>query len=75
METEKLIDDLINQIVQGQTTNAQNSFDALISSKLQTALDDKKIEVAQSIYNTDSSNSEEEEEEEINPELEHTNES
>lgn len=67
METADIINNMIDKIIQGDNTNAQEDFEALISSKLQTAIDDKKKEVAQSIYGSTEISSEEDgnDEEEI----------
>ena len=59
METADIINNMIDKIIQGDNTNAQEDFEALISSKLQTAIDDKKKEVAQSIYGSTEISSEE----------------
>lgn len=65
MDTAEIINNMIDKIIQGDNTNAQEDFEALISSKLQTAIDDKKVEVAQSIYGTSDASIEDEEEVEI----------
>lgn len=59
METADIINNMIDKIIQGDNTNAQEDFEALISSKLQTAIEDKKKEVAQSIYGSSEISSEE----------------
>lgn len=78
MEHNEVINSLIDKIIQGQTSDAKDDFEAVISSKLQQALDNKKIEVAQSIYPSSEISSEEEieddEQENENPELETTSE-
>lgn len=65
MDTAEIINNMIDKIIQGDNTNAQEDFEALISSKLQTAIDDKKVEVAQSIYGPSDASIEDEEEVEI----------
>ena len=64
METADIINNMIDKIIQGDNTNAQEDFEALISSKLQTAIEDKKKEVAQSIYGTSEISSEEDDNDE-----------
>lgn len=51
MEQSELIDQMINDIMDDKNTEAGDAFQHLISSKLNDALEAKKIEVAQSIYN------------------------
>ena len=41
---------MIDDIIDGNNTEARDSFDAAISNKLTDALDAKKIELAQSVY-------------------------
>lgn len=41
---------MIDDIIDGNNTDARDSFDAAISNKLTDALDVRKIELAQSIY-------------------------
>jgi hypothetical protein len=50
METTEVIDTMINKIEAGDNVGAQDDFAALISTKLQTAIEVKKQEIAQSIY-------------------------
>lgn len=65
MDTNELINNLINNITDGEQTKAQEDFEAIISSKLQAAIDSKKLEVAQSIYgNKEAEETEEPEEDE-----------
>ncbi len=52
---------MIDDIIDGNNTDAKDSFETIISNKLTDALDAKKIEIAQAIY----SKEKEEEEEEI----------
>lgn len=53
MEHSEIISNMIDKIIQGDNVSAKEDYEALISSKLQAALDDKKVEVAQSIYGSD----------------------
>ena len=43
--------DLINAIASGKTSDANNTFNDLMSSKLNAAIDAKKIEIANDTYN------------------------
>ncbi len=50
MDTKDIINKMIDDIIDGNNTDAKDSFEAAISNKLTDALDSKKIEIAQSIY-------------------------
>ncbi len=50
MDTKDIINKMIDDIIDGNNTDAKDSFEAAISNKLTDALDAKKIEIAQSIY-------------------------
>ena len=43
--------DLINALANGKTSDANNTFNDLMSSKISAALDAKKIELANDVYN------------------------
>lgn len=43
--------DLINALANGKTSNANNVFNDLMASKLNSAIDAKKIELANDVYN------------------------
>ena len=43
--------DLINALANGKTSDANNTFNDLMSSKISVALDAKKIELANDVYN------------------------
>jgi|TARA_R110000868_G_scaffold407461_2_gene688938 hypothetical protein len=58
METSKFIDDLIA----GNSAEAKDSLNDLLSQKAFAALEDRKIEIAQSIYTNQDSEDEEGEE-------------
>ena len=58
METSKFIDDLIA----GNSAEAKDSLNDLLSQKAFAALEDRKIEIAQSIYTNQDSEDEESEE-------------
>lgn len=50
MENKELINNLIDNIVDGKNTDAQEIFNTIVSSKLSDALEVKKREVAMAIY-------------------------
>lgn len=50
METKDIVSNLISNIVDDNVTQAKDDFEAVISAKLASAIEDKKQEVAQSIY-------------------------
>ena len=43
--------DLINALTSGKTSDANNTFNDLMASKLNAAIDAKKIEIANDTYN------------------------
>jgi len=43
--------DLINALANGKTSDANNTFNDLMASKLNAAIDAKKIEIANDTYN------------------------
>ena len=64
METKDIVNNLISNIVDDNVTQARDDFEAAISAKLASAIEDKKQEVAQSIYvNSEEENTEDEMEE------------
>lgn len=74
MDKSEIINQMINHIIDNKNTEAGESFNSLISAKLNDALEAKKIEVAQTIYNYQEVDepTEEEEVEEIEQEAEQT---
>jgi hypothetical protein len=60
METSKFIDDLIA----GNAATAKESLNDLLSQKAFSALEDRKVEIAQSIYANQDSDIEDEQDEE-----------
>lgn len=50
MDTSQLINKMIDDIIDGNNTDAKDSFETVISNKLTDALDVRKVELAQSIY-------------------------
>ena len=64
METKDIVSNLISNIVDDNITQAKDDFEAVISAKLASAIEDKKQEVAQSIYvNSEEEDTEDETEE------------
>jgi len=64
METKDIVNNLISNIVDDNVTQARDDFEAGISAKLASAIEDKKQEVAQSIYvNSEEEDTEDEMEE------------
>jgi len=74
MNKSEIINQMINHIIDNKNTEAGESFNSLISAKLNDALEAKKIEVAQTIYNYQEVDepTDEEEVEEIEQEAEQT---
>lgn len=50
METNELINQMIDKIIDGDNVAAQSDFESIISQKMEVSLDAKKQEVAQSLY-------------------------
>ena len=50
MDTREIINKMIDDIIDGNNTDAKDGFESALSAKLTDALDAKKIEIAQSIY-------------------------
>ena len=42
---------MIDDIIDGNNTDAQDGFESALSTKLTDAIDARKIEIAQSLYN------------------------
>ena len=61
------IEKLVDQIIDGDNTNARETYSDVMSTKITDALEGRKKEIAQSIYDNDS-------QEEIEPEEEETQE-
>lgn len=62
METKDLIDSLIDDIIDGNNADAQEKFDSAIATRVVSALDARKQELAQTIYSREEDGSEEEQE-------------
>jgi hypothetical protein len=50
VDTREIINKMIDDIIDGNNTDAKDGFESALSAKLTGALDAKKIEIAQSIY-------------------------
>ena len=68
MDTAEIINKMIDDIIDGNNTDAKDGFESALSSKLTDALDARKIEIAQSLYNQEVEVEEEEEDEVIQSE-------
>jgi hypothetical protein len=62
VDTAEIINKMIDDIIDGNNTDAKDGFESALSSKLTDALDAKKIEIAQSLYNQEVEVEEEEDE-------------
>lgn len=51
METTDQIRDMISSILDGNNVGAQETFNDIVATKVSAALDDRKIELAQTIFN------------------------
>ena len=51
MDTTEIINRMIDDIIDGNNTDAKDGFESALSNKLTDALDARKIELAQSLYN------------------------
>jgi len=68
VDTAEIINKMIDDIIDGNNTDAKDGFESALSSKLTDALDARKIEIAQSLYNQEVEVEEEEEDEVIQSE-------
>jgi hypothetical protein len=50
VDTREIINKMIDDIIDGNNTDAKDGFETALSNKLTDALDARKIELAQSIY-------------------------
>ena len=65
METAEIINKMIDDILDGNNVEAEEGFNSVLASKIDAALDDRKVEIAQSIYgNNDNEVSQEDSSEE-----------
>ena len=62
MDTTEIINKMIDDIIDGNNTDAKDWFESALSSKLTDALDARKVEIAQSLYNQEVEVEEEEDE-------------
>ena len=51
MDTTEIINKMIDDIIDGNNTDAKDGFESALSTKLTDAIDARKIEIAQSLYN------------------------
>jgi len=51
VDTTEIINKMIDDIIDGNNTDAKNGFESALSTKLTDAIDARKIEIAQSLYN------------------------
>ena len=56
MDTTDQIKDMISSIIDGDNVTAQDTFNDLIATKISSALDDRKTELAQTIFNKEPEN-------------------
>ena len=61
METKDIIDSLIDDILDGNNSEAQEKFDSAIATKVVDVLDARKKELAQTIYSSQEDGTSEEE--------------
>lgn len=52
MDQQEILSSLIDKIITGDNTGAQDNFSAIMSSRLNDALNDKKVELAQAVYSS-----------------------
>ena len=63
MDTKEIIDRFVDDVLDGNNLAAKEAFQNAISIKVSDAIEQKKVEVAQSVYNDeDTSNNTEQEE-------------
>ena len=63
MDTKEIIDQFVDDVLDGNNLAAKEAFQNAISIKVSDAIEQKKVEVAQSVYNDeDTSNNTEQEE-------------
>jgi hypothetical protein len=51
VDTTEIINKMIDDIIDGNNTDAKSGFESALSTKLTDAIDARKIEIAQSLYN------------------------
>jgi hypothetical protein len=56
VDTTEIINRMIDDIIDGNNTDAKDGFESALSSKLSDALDVRKVELAQSIYSKEEDN-------------------
>ena len=56
MDTTEIINKMIDDIIDGNNTDAKDGFESALSNKLTDAIDARKIGLAQSIYSKEEDN-------------------
>jgi hypothetical protein len=63
MDTKEIIDQFVDDVLDGNNLAAKEAFQNAISIKVSDAIEQKKVEVAQSVYNDDATSDNTEQEE------------
>ena len=50
MDTQVMINKMIDDILDGNSSDAQDTFSSIMSQKVTDALDTKKVEISQTLY-------------------------
>lgn len=58
MDTQVMINKMIDDILDGNTVDAQDTFGGIMSHKVTDALDAKKVEISQTLYSQEESDNE-----------------
>jgi hypothetical protein len=63
MDTKEMINQFVDDVLDGNNIAAKEAFQNAISIKVSDAIEQKKVEVAQSVYNNDATSDNTEQEE------------
>jgi hypothetical protein len=63
METKEIINQFVDDVLDGNSLAAKEAFQNAISIKVSDAIEQKKVEVAQSVYNNDAASKDSEQDE------------
>ena len=63
MDTKEIIDQFVDDVLDGNSIAAKEAFQNAISIKVSDAIEQKKVEVAQSVYNDEATSNNTEQEE------------
>jgi len=63
MDTKEIIDQFVDDVLDGNNIAAKEAFQNAISIKVSDAIEQKKVEVAQSVYNNSASSEDSEQDE------------